>query len=55
VSLGFTLDCPECDLVTAVDADIRAEILDAGCVICRAPVSADAFSRSTGPDPDATP
>jgi transcription elongation factor Elf1 len=55
VSPEFTFDCPECDVETTVDADVRAEILDAGCVLCRTSVSAEAFSGPAGPGPDATP
>ncbi|WP_449271867.1 DUF7560 family zinc ribbon protein [Halostella pelagica] len=41
----FTFDCPECSAEVDVDDDIRAEILDNGCVLCRAQVGPSAFSR----------
>jgi hypothetical protein len=39
----FVFDCAACDVETTVDSDIRAELLDDGCVLCGAPVEADDF------------
>jgi hypothetical protein len=41
----FVFDCAACDVETAVDSDIRAELLDEGCVLCGATVEADDFTR----------
>ncbi|NHN49181.1 hypothetical protein G9464_16500 [Halostella sp. JP-L12] len=41
----FTFDCPECSVETEVDDEVRSEILNAGCVLCRASVGSDDFSR----------
>jgi hypothetical protein len=40
----FVFDCPSCRAEMHVDAAIRAELLADGCVLCRAPVTSDAFS-----------
>lgn len=39
----FVFDCPACDVESVVDADIRAEVLEEGCVMCRTSVDAGAF------------
>ncbi|WP_422653681.1 DUF7560 family zinc ribbon protein [Halogeometricum borinquense] len=41
----FIFDCPECDTVVTVGTEIRAEILEHGCILCETAVSADAFSQ----------
>lgn len=46
----FVFDCPSCSAEMHVDADIRTEILADGCVLCRASVTTDAFSRAVGSD-----
>ena len=43
----FVFDCPSCGAEMNVDADIRAEILADGCVLCRAAVTAEAFTTAT--------
>jgi hypothetical protein len=44
----FVFDCPSCSAEMHVDADIRAELLAEGCVLCRAPVTPDAFTTASG-------
>lgn len=46
----FVFDCPSCSTEMHVDADIRAEMLADGCVLCRASVTADAFTEAVGPE-----
>lgn len=41
----FVFDCPACDVQTTVDEDIRAELLDDGCVLCGEAVETDDFTR----------
>ncbi|SDN10344.1 hypothetical protein SAMN04487949_3377 [Halogranum gelatinilyticum] len=48
VSRQFVFTCPECALETDVDGDIRAELLEDGCLLCDASVTTDAFSPLTG-------
>jgi hypothetical protein len=50
VAQQFVFDCPECDSVVAVGDEIRAEILERGCVLCEASASADDFSRPSETD-----
>jgi hypothetical protein len=47
----FVFDCPSCSAEMHVDADIRAEILAEGCVLCRAAVTTDAFGQSVDSEP----
>ncbi|MFC5367504.1 DUF7560 family zinc ribbon protein [Salinirubrum litoreum] len=44
----FVFDCPSCGAEMHVDADIRAEILAEGCVLCRTSVTSDAFTTASG-------
>ncbi|WP_191452711.1 hypothetical protein [Halogeometricum sp. CBA1124] len=46
----FVFDCPECDSVVAVGGEIRAEILEHGCVLCEAPASVGDFCRPSETD-----
>jgi hypothetical protein len=42
----FVFDCPACRSEMRVDADVREEMLTDGCVLCRAPVTDDAFAEA---------
>jgi hypothetical protein len=42
----FEFDCPACRSEMRVDADVREEILADGCVLCRTPVTDEAFARA---------
>jgi hypothetical protein len=44
----YVFDCPSCRTEMHVDADIRAEMLADGCVLCRTPVTTDDFTESVG-------
>jgi hypothetical protein len=39
----FVFDCPACEVRVIVDADIRAAVLEDGCVVCRSAVDTGAF------------
>jgi transcription elongation factor Elf1 len=43
MSRKFVFDCPACGVESVVDADIRAEVVEEGCVMCQEPVDTDAF------------
>lgn len=42
----YVFDCPACDTVVDVGREIRAEILDNGCVMCGARASDEDFRRA---------
>lgn len=48
MAVTFVFDCSACRSEMRVDADVRAEMLADGCVLCRAPVTDAAFERTTG-------
>lgn len=39
----FRFDCPACEAEVFVDGDIRAEVLEDGCLLCRTAVGTDSF------------
>jgi hypothetical protein len=39
----FVFDCPGCDIETVVDDDVRSEVLEEGCVMCRTSVDTGSF------------
>ncbi|WP_254841069.1 DUF7560 family zinc ribbon protein [Natronomonas marina] len=41
----YTFVCPACDESLAVDTGMKDALIENGCVICRATVTADAFTR----------
>jgi transcription elongation factor Elf1 len=47
----FTFDCPSCGASMAVNASMRDALVENGCVVCGASVTAEAFS-SSGQSPD---
>lgn len=42
----YTFRCPECDESLEVNAEMKAVLVEKGCVICGATVTADAFTPS---------
>lgn len=41
----FVFVCPECDETLEVNASMRDVLIEKGCVVCGASVSADSFSE----------
>jgi hypothetical protein len=46
----FVFDCPACEVEVIVDADVRSEVLDDGCLMCRMPVDTDSFVPASESD-----
>jgi transcription initiation factor IIE alpha subunit len=42
--------CPECNESMRLDNSMRKALIERGCVVCGASVTADAFSRDSSPD-----
>ncbi|WP_170178698.1 DUF7560 family zinc ribbon protein [Halapricum salinum] len=46
---AFTFVCPECAESLEVNASMRDVLVEKGCVVCSAAVTADAFSQAPAP------
>ena len=55
----FSFRCPSCEESLTVNGAMRAALVDRGCVVCGAELTAAAFSRADGgdasPDPEDGP
>jgi hypothetical protein len=43
---GYTFVCPSCDENLEVNGSMKEALVERGCVICGATVTADAFAES---------
>lgn len=43
----FTFVCPECGESLVVNDSMREALIEQGCVVCGAPLTAEAFSRGS--------
>jgi len=42
--------CPECDESLAVNDSMRTTLIERGCVVCGAAVTAESFTKHSPPD-----
>lgn len=46
----YTFDCPRCEESLVVNGSMKAALIEKGCVICSADVTAAAFTERTPAD-----
>lgn len=46
----YAFACPECTESLEVDGDMKDALLQHGCIICNAALTANAFTRTESPD-----